>query len=109
MPAERGGLYSMLPLWWVEYECPYLLIVPTPSLFPYYCGLFLCGGFEGIRRIFILTMSELVVLNGDHFFLYAAEEVPDYFVGLIRLDHVEDCILYLLPRTLVNMLSHLRF
>lgn len=39
-PADRGGLYPMLPDWWVGYDFSYLLFVYTPLVFSYYGGLY---------------------------------------------------------------------
>lgn len=36
MPADRHGLYPVLPDWLGEYECPYILFVPTLLVLPYY-------------------------------------------------------------------------
>lgn len=63
MPANRGGLYPVLPSWWDEYECSYLLFVQTPLFVSYYCGRVLRGGSNGTRRVITLAISEFAVLT----------------------------------------------
>lgn len=89
MPANRGGLYTILPPWWAVYACPYLLFAPTPLIFLYYGGLFLHDSFDDIRRVITVTIYEFAILAGVQFLLYAAEWVAlDYFVGSLGFDHV---------------------
>lgn len=62
------------------------------------------GGTDSIQRVIIMAITELAILAGLHFLLYAAEETaPDHYVGSISLDSVEGGILFLLPTALVNV------
>lgn len=57
MPRDRGVLYPVLPTWWDEYECLYLLIVYTALVSLYYCSLFLRGVTDHIRPLLTLKIS----------------------------------------------------
>lgn len=110
MPADRGDLYILLPSSSAEGECSYLFFVPTLLKFTYFGGLLLHGSAEDIRRVFILAISEFPVLTAVNLFVYAAEEAAlDYYVGLLRFDHVGDGMLFRLLIPLVNNLSHCSF
>lgn len=67
------------------YECRYLLLVPTLSLFSYYSCLFLRGGPDDIRRVIKVATSEVLVLVSVQFLLDAADRAaPDYFFRSLR-------------------------
>lgn len=110
IPADRGGLYPVFPPLWDEYECSYFLFVSTPLVLSYYGDLFLRRSSVDKRLIFSLAVSELAILAGVQFLLYAAKgAAPDCVVGLSRLDHVSGGMLFRLPTAVVNMLSYLGY
>lgn len=81
MPANRSSVYPIFPSLRAKCELPCLLFVQTPFIFIYYSGLFVCRASDDTRRIITLAISELAMLAGMQFLLYAAEEgAPDYHV-----------------------------
>lgn len=62
-----------------------------PLVCTYYIGLYLREDADDIQLLTILVVFVLSILAGVQFLPYAAErEVPDYFVGLLRTNHVGD-------------------
>lgn len=98
MPAVRDGLCPVLPDWWNENECPYLLFIPTQFFLCHYDGLYLCGDSFVIRRIVTLAIFELSISAGSQFLLYGDEGAAmNYFVGSLRFQHIDGSLLYRLP------------
>lgn len=93
-----------------EYEYPYLLFFPTPLGLFYYSGFFLRGDSDNILRIATLAISELAILAGFQFLLYATEGgAPDYSVGSLRLNNVGCTMLFWLPSLIRIILSYFSF
>lgn len=110
MPADRGGLCSILPPGWGEYECLYLIFVPTLLVFLFYIDLFLRKSSDDTRRVITLAISEFVVLAAIQFVLYASEGVtPQYYVSSLQFDDVVSSILFRLPIPFVNILNQFEF
>lgn len=76
--ADHRSLYPILPSWWDDHACPYLLFVLMPLVFLYYGGLFLRGSSDDIMRVTTLGIPEFAIMDGVLFILSAAEgSVPD--------------------------------
>lgn len=79
-------------------------------VFIYYSVLFPHCGVDDIRRVIILVIFEFAMTVAVYFLLYATKEaVPDYNVGYPRFDYVGGAMLFWLPFSLVNVLSHFGF
>lgn len=86
------------------------LLVTIPLVFSDYGGLFLRRGSDEVRQMIMLASSEFNDLASAQFLLYTEEgTVSDYFVGVLRFEHVGGGILLWLLSTLPNILSHFRF
>lgn len=110
MPAYHSDLYPPKSSWWAEYECPYLLFIPTPVLFTYYGEMFRHGGDDDIQLGITPTISKFVHLTAVQFSHHAADgAAPDYCVLSLRSDHVEGGILFWMLSPSVNILSHFGF
>lgn len=56
-----------------------------------------------------MAISELAILAGVYYVLYAAEvTAPDYYFGLLRLEHLGGGMLFRLPTSFVKVLSYSR-
>lgn len=71
MPADHSGLYLIIPSWRGEYECPYLLLMPSPLAFSYYGAPVLHGSSDDTRRVASLAIYEFAVLDSVLFLLYS--------------------------------------
>lgn len=91
-------------------EFSYLSIVLTHLVSTYYSGQYLPGGFEEVRQIATLVISELAILAAVKFFRYADQGAAlDHFSGFLRFDHAADRILFWLPPPFPDTMHHLRF
>lgn len=107
---DRSAINPLLPSWWKNYECSYLMSVPILSVYTYFSELYLCGGSDDVQLVITSANCEFDVLSAVQFLLYAAEgAVPNYFVGSLLFHHVRCGMVFLLPASLGTVLRHYRF
>lgn len=106
---DRFKYYSGFHSWWMQYQPPTLLFVPSPFLMGYHGDLVMCGSAAEETRILTLTLTECVTMAGAMSIANARNKAcSTYYMGSLWFDNASEGLLFRLPSKIPDAPMYLR-